>query len=494
MRQKLLIHKLSCGLAAFLTSMSMLAVLAIGSPVQAEERLALVIGNAAYVVNPALDNPANDATLMAQTLGSLGFQVTEIIDGEQAAMKSAIAEFGRKLRAAGPDTVGLFYYAGHAVQSMGSNYLIPIGSTIRDAADLDLVGVESSWVLRQMESARNVTNIVILDACRDNPFALAGAGSQGLARMDAPTGTFIAYATAPGDVALDGTGPNSPFTAALAAAMTEPGLPIEQMFKQVRVAVLEATVGAQTPWDSSSLVRDFAFRPAAVTAAGETAEQRLWDEVRSSGDAVQLVLFLRSYPESRFAAEARALLNDALAGPAAAADGPASTPPAPAVASAAETALFESARAASTAEGYEAYLAAFPSGLYADLAQAEVASLAAQAVGSAGPATTDGLLTAVIAGRIGFAAPLASDDAMVAGRSIEQLSRMAPHFSPVEGLDAAAWQDQSCSACHQWTRDALCEQGQFYLREGDARTMSKVHPHGGGFKVALREWAAADCP
>ena len=452
-----------------------------------------MIGNSAYEVNPALDNPANDARLMAQTLGSLGFQVTQIIDGDQAAIKLAIADFGRSLRAAGPDTVGLFYYAGHAVQSMGSNYLIPIRSTIRDAADLDLVGVESSWVLRQMKSARNVTNIVILDACRDNPFSLAGAGSQGLARMDAPTGTFIAYATAPGDVALDGTGANSPFTAALAGTMTEPGLPIEQMFKQVRVEVLQATDGAQTPWDSSSLVRDFAFRPAAVMTAAETAEQRLWDEVKTSADPVQLVLFLRSYPESRFAGEARGLLNDALAGPTATPE-VADPAPAPLAASERETALFETARTANTVEGFDAYLEAFPDGLYADLVRAEVASLSAQAVDSADPGSGDSAALAAVPGQIGFTAPLISDEPMIDGLSIEQLSQISPHFSPVEGLDAAAWQSQTCSTCHNWTPDALCEQGQFYVREGEARTRSKVHPHGGGFKLALRDWAAADCP
>jgi hypothetical protein len=180
--------------------------------------------------------------------------------------------------------------------------------------------------------------------------------------MDAPTGTFIAYATAPGDVPLDGTGANSPFTAALAGTMTEPGLPIEQMLKQIRVKVRRATDGAQTPWDSSSLVRDFAYRPAAATTAAETAEQRLWDEVKTSADRVQLVPFLRSYPESRFAPGARGLLNDALAGPTATPEVavPAAPPAAP---SERETALFETARASSTLETFEAYLQAFPNGL-----------------------------------------------------------------------------------------------------------------------------------
>ncbi|HRY22974.1 MAG: caspase family protein [Geminicoccaceae bacterium] len=421
-----------------LAALAGVATLAHAGTARAEQRIALVIGNAAYEINPALDNPAHDARLMAETLGSLGFEVIQLIDADQATMKDAIANFGRSLRAGGPDTVGLFYYAGHAVQAKGNNYLIPIRSTIRDEADLDLVGVEGRWVLRQMESARNITNIVILDACRDNPFAEVGAVEQGLARMDAPTGTFITYATAPGRVAYDGTGMNSPFTAALAQAMTQPGVPIEQMFKDVRVAVLEATNGAQTPWDSSSLVRDFTFRPAEMPTAQEQAERRLWEAVSATRDPVQLVLFLRNYPDSPYADEARSLVNEALLG--------VSAEPVPAP-----------GETGSGAAEVEVELAAVP-------------------------------------GALGFSLPLVSDDPSISGRSIEQIIKGSPKFTPVEGLDDAAWKGQTCSTCHQWTKEALCDQGKFYVKEGEARTQSKLHPLGGAFKLALFEWAGADCP
>lgn len=217
--------------------------------------------------------------------------------------------------------------------------------------------------------------------------------------------------------------------------MTEPGLPIEQMIKQVRVAVLEATDGAQTPWD----------------------------EVRTLHDPQQLVLFLRSYPSSRFAPEARVLLNEALAEPTPAPE-IAAPPPAPAVASTAEAALFEQARTTNTVEGYRAYLDAFPNGLHADLARAEAVNLAAPAIESAGLTSSDGAAAESVAGQIGSTVPLAIDEPTVAGRSIEQASQMSPCFSPVEGVDAAAWQDQTCSTCHAWTPDALCEQGQFHVR------------------------------
>lgn len=402
----------------------------------AEQRIALIIGNGAYQDNPALLNPPADARVIARTLTGVGFRVTTLIDADQAAMKAAIAEFGRALRSAGPDTVGLFYYAGHGVQASGSNYLIPVRGTIRDEADLDLVGVEARWVVRQMESARNVTNIVILDACRDNPFATATAGapSRGLARMDAPTGTFIAYATAPGDVALDGSGANSPFTAALAQAMAQPGIAIEQMFKQVRVQVLRETAGRQTPWDSSSLVRDFSFTPLAAAATRDTAEQQVWDSVRGSADPVQLVLFLRSYPQSQFAAEARRLLQSALAAPA-----PIAAVPAPVVP---------------------------PS-----VAQPSAAA----------------------AGGIRFSSPIPGAQPPIAGRSIEQLAQGVPSFAPIEGLPAEAWQNKPCSTCHAWTRAALCEQGQFYFKAEGTRAISKPHPYGAAFKIALRNWAGQGC-
>ena len=168
-------------------------------------RLALVIGNASYGSVSALDNPVNDARMISQTLEGLGFTVSMAVNMSQVEMKLAIAQFGRDLRAAGADATGLFYYAGHGVQSFGNNYLLPVDVALSDAADLDLMAVEAQTVLRQMASARNRTNLVILDACRNNPFEnVPELNESGLAEMKAPTGTFLAYATAPGGVALDG--------------------------------------------------------------------------------------------------------------------------------------------------------------------------------------------------------------------------------------------------------------------------------------------------
>lgn len=314
-----------------MTASAVLADLKIvnGGAAVAEKRIALIIGNGSYQAIGGLDNTVPDAQLMAQTLAEVGFQVTSLIDADQDTMKRGIADFGRALREAGPDTVALFYYAGHAVQSFGNNYLLPVDSQIHDQADLDLVGVEAGWILRQLFSARVRTNIVILDSCRNNPFPeVAGFTDQGLAEMNAPTGSFIAYATAPGSVALDGLAGNSPYTSALASAIRGTSQSVEQLFKQVRVAVLETTGGAQTPWESSSLTGDFYFRPpeGASAPTPSSAEESLWSSVKDSGDATQLQLYIWTFPSGKHRAEAEskiAALQQSAAGSTAAPAAPA---------------------------------------------------------------------------------------------------------------------------------------------------------------------------
>lgn len=252
----------------------LLSVLSV--PAAAEPRLALVVGNSNYGGGLGkLPNPANDAALMASTLSKLGFKVTRIIDADQKQMKRAISDFGSALQAAGPDAAGLFFYAGHGVQVAGENYLIPLHAEIAKEADVELEAVPASWVLKQMEFAGNGLNILILDACRNNPLSRSvRSATRGLARMDAPKGSFIAYSTAPGETAADGAGKNSPYTTALVKAMTTPGVGIEETFRNARVDVLKSTGQQQIPWESSSLTGAFYFQPgaAAKTAAAPVAE------------------------------------------------------------------------------------------------------------------------------------------------------------------------------------------------------------------------------
>jgi formylglycine-generating enzyme required for sulfatase activity len=235
----------------------------------AETRIALVIGNSEYAAGP-LANPANDAKLIGDELAALGFDVIARRNADQTSMKRAIQEFGARLEKAGPDSVGLFYYAGHGVQLNGRNYLIPTTARIEREGDVEIEAVSADWVIEQMRYARNRLNIVILDACRNNPFTRGMRSvDHGLATMDAPAGILIAYSTAPGSVAVDGAGRNSPYTEALTAAIRDLHEPVEQVFKHVRVGVMNATSGKQVPWESSSLTGDFYF--AAPAGAGPTA-------------------------------------------------------------------------------------------------------------------------------------------------------------------------------------------------------------------------------
>jgi tetratricopeptide (TPR) repeat protein len=227
----------------------------------AGKRLALVIGNSDYQTSP-LKNPRADAALMASTLRSVGFDVTEIIDADQTEMKQAMIDFGRKLRA-GAD-VGLFYYAGHGVQALGKNYLIPVNASIAAEDEVAIQSVDLNDFLQTMETAgESRVNIVILDACRNNPFASSfRSASRGLSNVVAPSGTYLAFSTAPGSVAEDGDGTNSTYTKALAEAIMKPGLQVEDTFKEVRRLVKAATENRQVTWDSSSIDGEFYFRPA----------------------------------------------------------------------------------------------------------------------------------------------------------------------------------------------------------------------------------------
>jgi hypothetical protein len=223
-----------------------------------EQRVALVIGNSAYANSP-LRNPINDAVAMTGALEQVGFEVIQALDANQLQMRRAIRDFGRKIQSGGG--VGLFFYAGHGMQVNGRNFLIPVGTEIHAEDEVAFQAVDANEVLAKMESASNRLNLVVLDACRNNPFARSfRSNSRGLAKMDEPTGTFLAYATAPGDVAADGDNDNSPFTTAFIRHMSTPGLKIEEMYKNVRTEVYNQTLKKQTPWNSSSLIGDFYFQ------------------------------------------------------------------------------------------------------------------------------------------------------------------------------------------------------------------------------------------
>jgi hypothetical protein len=279
---------------------------------RAEPRTALVIGNSAYRENP-LRNPVNDARAMAKTLGDLGFTVLIHENANKRTMETAVIEFGRKLAEGG---VGFFYYAGHGLQVRGRNYLVPVDAEIDNEAITRIAAVDVDLLLEQMAEAKNRVNIVILDACRNNPFErrLRGA-SRGLAAVDAARGTLVAYATAPGSVAADGDGSNGLYTDELLHALRVPGLKVEEVFKRVRVNVAERSKGAQTPWESSSLTGDLivnvtvnvttAAVPAPGPAPAADRESLFWTSIKDGNDPAAFQAYLKQYPDGTFAALAR---------------------------------------------------------------------------------------------------------------------------------------------------------------------------------------------
>ena len=226
-----------------------------------DTRYALVIGNASYA-NAPLANPLNDAQDIAQKLKLLNFEVDMYLDIGKNNLPKVIAKFYNRIN--DRDAVSIFYYAGHAIQSNNNNYLIPVDSIIKNLQSLESEAYSFNQLLGNMHMARSRTNIVILDACRNNPFTDPGTDNtpppnSGLAPIDAPPGTFIAYATEPGKVAKDGSGRNGTYTKYLLKYLDLP-VGIEKMFKTVRAAVMQETGNHQVPWEHSSLYRDFLFK------------------------------------------------------------------------------------------------------------------------------------------------------------------------------------------------------------------------------------------
>jgi hypothetical protein len=293
-----------------------------------EQRVALVIGNSHYQNAPQLANPDNDAQSMAQFLNSAGFEVVAATDLGQNDMLRVVQDFSARVSAHGPNTVAMVYYAGHGVQLAGENYLVPVDAKVSNPTELVNNSVRLVDVMSTLETIPSRMRIVILDACRNNPFPDVNDAGRGLAIVDAPNGSIVGYSTAPGAEAEDGTGGHSPYTQAFLTIAREPNVPIEQLFKRVRLQVNQTTLGAQIPWESSSLTSDFTFFGDTAVAATRApvnapvvqmasnlpsrSTRQAYDYVVSEARPEYYQEFIQMYPHDPLSDHVRWLLNNLL--------------------------------------------------------------------------------------------------------------------------------------------------------------------------------------
>ena len=339
-------------------------------------RLALVIGNANYAKLGALENPGRDAALMSEKLQQLGFEVTSIADRDLKAMTSDIDEFARKVKSRGPETVSVLYYAGHGIENDFVNYLVPVNADIKKRTDIAPQSLSVKRIADRLSSAGNQLNILIIDACRDNPFpqGVAPAGNPlGMVPMGAVYGVFIASSTGSGKMAFDGDDGHSPYTRALAEVISAPGEKLEDVFKSVRRHVRLTTREQQIPWESTSAELDFYF---VAPSPPPSPSAQLFAAAKDTGNVALYDLLIERFPGSSEATEARDIVGKLRL----ASSGDTTT------ASSAAALVLARARQAQTAAAYDLVASLFPDTQEAEEARAAAARLRELTVlDSAGP-------------------------------------------------------------------------------------------------------------
>jgi hypothetical protein len=361
-----------------------------GSIAAPESRVALVIGNGAYIATRALHNSVSDARAIAENLRGLAFDVVDGYDLTTEQTADILRTFSERLAGA---EVALFFYAGHGIQVNNQNFLLPVDTELESELDLQFEAIPIDLVLNHMQTEPRV-NLVFLDACRDNPLTqslVRSIGStrstaigEGLAPLEAGDGTLIAYATEPGDVALDGEGPHSPFTTALLKHIASPGLVVESMLNRVKRDVRETTANQQRPWVHSSLAGDFFMQPAVHTVYSEesippsalppSAEILFWDSIRNSRSSEDFQAYLSQYPTGIFAALALNRLRD-LQGDGDSVGTQESYAQEPGLAELNDEDLWQSIRDSDDASAFQTYVDRFPEGAHADAARNRVEAL-----------------------------------------------------------------------------------------------------------------------
>jgi len=401
-----------CGRLLGALAFAVLALLLTLTAASAERRVALVLGNSQYQHAAPLTNPVRDAEAMAERLKNLGFEVVSGFDLTKQQTQGTVAQFAKQVRGA---DIALFFYAGHGLQVSGKNYLLPVDAALEDETSLDFEAVSVDFVLRQMSRETSI-RLVFLDACRDNPLAevlakTAGVkgASSGLAEIpieNGGAGTLVAFAASPNQLAYDGSGEHSPFTAALIQHIGESNVSITEAMNRVTSDVFKATAGKQRPWINVSLTTEVVLHKVDLNAP--------------------LIVGEATAPQAEGGSEARntgaAQADDQLA---------------------------------------------------LNLLRQKIPKLA----------TDEPIL---------FDHPIKFGDPAIDGKSIAQLIKGKPLFSPVEGLDKSVWQDKHCDGCHEWNEARLCEQAKNFAAN-DVSVLRLQHPLGTRFKVALARWAQGGC-
>lgn len=416
------------------------------SGVVAQDRFALVIGNSAYETIAPLEYPAKDATLVADHLETLGFDVTVILDADLVQMKRSIGRYGIRIQEASEGSTGLIYYAGHGVNAFSDNFLLPVDVSVETAEDLDFVAIDVDSLAFESE-ANQIQNLIILDCCTKNPLAgVPDMGGNGLFPTTVGDGNFIAYSTpANGTIAAG----NAAFTRTFIDAISVPGQSIETAIDAVSVVLVAEYGDTQALFRSSSLTDPFVFVPQLVLSD----EEKAWLAVQDNSDISATMLFIEEYPAGEFSNDAKRLLLGLLS---------ADLEPLP-----------EDA-------GGEAL--------------GQVEEITPETV-IAEPNETESALPSDlnIARVVRYTEPLSEGSVDILGQSIEQLITGKPLFPPIEHLPEVVWKDKNCSDCHQWTEVDLCTQAKFYMSDAGAANLTKEHPYGGTFKENLLVWAQGDC-
>jgi hypothetical protein len=418
------------------------------APGHAEKRVALVVGNSAYAKVPALPNPANDAGAVAALLTKAGFDVVEVkTNVDLASLRRALRDFAGAVRDA---DVAVVFYAGHGIEMNGTNYLVPVDAVLEKDIDVEDETVSLDRVSQIIEQAKRL-RVVIIDACRDNPFASGmkrtiGTRSigRGLAKVDVTAAdTLVAFAAKAGSTAADGDGANSPYTTALLRHLMTPGLDVRLALGRVRDQVIASTGGRQEPFVYGSLGgAEITLMPGTAPAADSAAQ--IWADTKDTKNPALLEMFISRFGDSFYASLARARLE--------------------------ELKKIQTADLPSTPQ-----VLASPTKSTSDVAALR---------STPPPAPTADQM-------VRFKEPLASLPFPMNGQSLEQLVESVPLFPPIEGLEESVWK-KHCNSCHSWNQKTLCEQGNTYLRNPKA-ALRVSHPFGGPEKVAMMQWVKAGC-